>query len=61
MSLLYRVSAANYRVAELVVSSNDVACVLIDRAARTANTVICMTVAQAEKLAEQFLHPKKHY
>jgi len=61
MSLLYRSSATSTRVAELVVNSNTIVCVLTDKTAKTAKTIICMTIPQAEKLIEQFLHPKNPY
>lgn len=61
MGLLYRSSAIGTKVAELVVNSNTIVCVLTDKTAKTAKTIICMTVHQAEKLIEQFLHSKKPY
>lgn len=61
MSLLYRSSATNTKVAELVVDSNTIVCVLTDKIAKTAKTIICMTIPQAEKLIEQFLHSKNPY
>jgi hypothetical protein len=61
MSLLYRSSAIGTKVAELVVNSSDIVCVLTDKTSKTAMTVVCMTIPQAERLMEQFLHPKKPY
>jgi hypothetical protein len=54
MSLLYRASATNTKVAELVVNSNDVVCVLTDKMTNTVKTIVCVTVQQAERLIEQF-------
>ena len=61
MSLLYRASAIGTKVAELVVNSGDIVCVLTDKTSKTAMTIVCMTLPQAERLVEQFLHPKKPY
>lgn len=61
MSLLYRASATNHKVAELVVNNDNVVCVLTDKISKTAKTVICITVPQAERLIDQFLRPKNPY
>lgn len=58
MSLLYRSSATNSKVAELVVNSDTVVCVLTDKTTKTAKTITCITVLQAERLIDKFLYPK---
>lgn len=62
MSLIYRSEAINDKVAEMVVKNHDtIVCVLTDKIRKTEDTIICYNLRQAERLVEQFLHPKKQY
>lgn len=62
MSLIYRSQAIDNKVAEMVVKNHDtIVCVLTDKISKTEDTIICYNLRQAERLVEQFLHPKKHY
>jgi hypothetical protein len=62
MSLIYRATSANNKVADISIEGpNNVVCVLIDKILKTESKIECRTLKQAERLVDDFLRIHKPY
>ena len=62
MSLIYRATSANNKVADILIEGpNSIVCVLIDKILKTESKIECRTLKQAERLVDDFLRIQKTY